>query len=221
MRLTILVATAALVFPGCSDSDRSSDGPGPDGPPTTTASQEARPESPKSRNGELAQDGHPSASASEHPQSDNPTWSPDLGGGLKGDWELLRPDGFIELRLGMTPQEALKAGRIQLSETARGCTGFYLAMYGDAGGLGPHGYFSKDGLAVIHAQGGMHTPEGVALGTPAEEVLRTYPAARRSDGLLTVAASNQAEYFFIMGDDAVRYFGLSLSDDPCLSVAFD
>ena len=114
----------------------------------------------------------------------------------------------------MTRNEALETGRIRMGETVSGCTGFYLAMYGDASGLGPHGYFSEDGLAVIHAQGGMHTPEGVALGTPVEEVQRTYPAIRRSDGLLTVAASDQADYFFVMHDDAVRYFGLSSSDDP-------
>lgn len=162
-----------------------------------------------------------SVSASEDATSDNSTSSPQLGGGLTGDWKRLGPDGFIELRVGMTRQEALATGRISVGETANGCTGFYLAMYGDGSGLGPHGYFSEDGLGVVHAQGGMHTPEGVALGTPAEEVRRTYPALRRSDGFWVVPASDEADYFFVIEEGIVNFFGLVSSDDPCLAVAFD
>jgi len=168
-----------------------------------------------------ATDSPASVSAPEDAQSDNQTSSPELGGGLKGDWERLGPDGFIELRLGMTRQEALTTGRIRVGESTNGCTGFYLAMYGDGSGLGPHGYFSNDGLAVVHAQGGMHTPEGVALGTPAEEVHRTYPTLRRSDGFWVVRASDEADYFFVIEDGAVNFFGLVSSGDPCLAVAFD
>ena len=168
-----------------------------------------------------AKDSPASASAPEDAQSDNPTSSPQLGGGLKGDWERLGPDGFIELRLGMTRQEALATHRIRVGESANGCAGFYLAMYGGGSGLGPHGYFSKNGLAVIHAQGGMHTPEGVALGTPVDEVQRTYPAVRRSDGLLIATASDEADYFFVIEKGIVNFFGLASSGDPCLAVAFD
>lgn len=168
-----------------------------------------------------AKDSPASTSAPEDAESENPTSSPQLGGGLKGNWERLGPDGFIELRLGMTRQEALATSRIRVGGSANGCTGFYLAMYGDGSGLGPHGYFSKQGLAVIHAQGGMHTPEGVPLGTPLEEVQRTYPAVRRSGGLWVVPASDEADYFFVIEEGIVNFFGLTSSDDPCLGVAFD
>lgn len=168
-----------------------------------------------------AKDGPSSVSASEYARSDNSTSSPELGGGLTGDWERLGPDGFIELRMGMTRQEALATGRIRVGESANGCTGFYLAMYGDGSGLGPHGYFSEDGLAIVHAQGGMHTPEGVVLGTSMDELQRTYPALRRSDGFWVVPASDEADYFFVIEDEAVNFFGLASSDDPCLAAAFE
>lgn len=168
-----------------------------------------------------AEDRPASVSAPEDAKSDNPTSSPQLGGGLKGDWERLGPDGFIELRLGMTRPEAMATGRIRVGESANGCTGFYLAMYGDGSGLGPHGYFSENGLAVVHAQGGMHTPEGVALGTPVEELQRTYPAVRRSDRFWVVPASDEADYFFVIEEGVVNFFGLVSPGDPCLAVAFD
>lgn len=168
-----------------------------------------------------AKDSPANVSAFEETRSDTSTSSPRPGGELEGDWERLGPDGFIELRLGMTRQEALATGRISVGESANGCTGFYLAMYGDGSGLGPHGYFSEDGLGVVHAQGGMHTPEGVALGTPVEEVQRTYPALRRSAGFWVVSASDRAEYFFVIEDGAVNHLGLVSSGDPCLAVAFD
>lgn len=140
----------------------------------------------------------------------------------EGDWELLRPDGFLELQLGMSQEQAGQTGRISLGETANGCTGFYLAMYGDGSGLGPHGYFSAErGLAVIHAQGWMHTPEGIALGSSMTKLKRVYPDLRQSQGLMMVSASEDADYFFLGREGVVNYFGLTLRDDPCLAVAFD
>jgi hypothetical protein len=144
------------------------------------------------------------------------------GFSLPSDGEQLRTDGFLELRLGMSPRAALETGRITIGRTANGCTEFYLARYGDGSGLGAHGYFSAErGLAVIHAQGEMHTPEGVALGTPVARLQGVYPALRRSGGLMTVRVSDRADYFFVGRNDTVNYFGLSLPHERCLAATFD
>lgn len=139
---------------------------------------------------------------------------------LKGDWEELGPNGFLELRLGMTQEEALETGRISIGETANDCTGFYLAMYGDGSRLGAHGYFSTgQGLSLIHGQDEMHTPEGIALGSPVAQLHRAYPSLSGAEGLMTVTASDHANYFFVSRDESVSRFGLALADTPCLAEA--
>lgn len=142
------------------------------------------------------------------------------GPALTGDWEKLGPNGFLELRLGMSQKDALATGRITIGETANGCTGFYLAMYGDGSGLGAHGYFSAgQGLSLIQGQDEMHTPEGIALGSSVARLHRSYPSRSGSEALMTVGVSDRVNYFFVSRDESVSHFGLSLADTPCLAEA--
>jgi hypothetical protein len=137
--------------------------------------------------------------------------------GLRGDWEELGPEGFLELRLGMSQNEALETGRITVGKSVDGCTGFYLAMYGDGSGLGAHGYFTNGrGLSVIHGQDEMHTPQGIRLGSRGPALEGSYAHLVGSESFLTAPASDRSSYFFIMENGTVVYFGLALAGDPCL-----
>jgi hypothetical protein len=139
---------------------------------------------------------------------------------LTGDWEELGHEEFLELRLGMSKEAAVRTGRISVGQTVGRCTGFYLAMYGDGAGLGAHGYFTRGrGLSVIHGQGGMHTPEGIGLGSPTAALQDSYSRLVGSPAFMTAAVSDRSSYFFISENNTVASFGLSLSGDPCLTKA--
>jgi hypothetical protein len=194
MRIAVASAGLAglLILGGCTDTQTSSDQVSPG------ASQSTMRES------------HPTATASTrgdaHPHR------------LRGDWEKLGPNGFLELRLGMSRAEAVGTGRISIGKTVGRCTGFYLAMYGDGSGLGAHGYFSKGrGLSVIHGQDEMHTPQGIRLGSHAWTLQDTYAHLVGSESFMTAPASDRGSYFFIIENDTVSYFGLALPGDPCLT----
>lgn len=201
MRLAVSTALIAgvLALAGCNQSDPSieTDTRGA-GSPTTTGSEDRTPQLPKA--------------SRKTDRADDPE--------LRGDWEKLGPEGFMELRLGMSQAEALATGRIALGNTVGRCTGFYLAMYGDASGPGPHGYFTKGrGLSVIRDQGQMHTPEGVMYGTRNVELLDSFAHVARSDSAVTARASNRSDYYFVIDRGSVSDFGLSLPGDPCLALA--
>ena len=137
---------------------------------------------------------------------------------LRGDGEELGPDGFLELRLGMSQREALATGRISLGRTVGRCTAFYLARYDDGSGLGPHGYFTRGrGLSIIHGQDRMHTPQGIRRGSRARAVTHSFAHLVGNDSFMTAPASDDAAYFFIVRDKRVAYVGLSLPADPCLN----
>ncbi|PVG80594.1 hypothetical protein DDE18_22300 [Nocardioides gansuensis] len=194
LRFVVLVAAALLIVTGCSESDPSTDADaGADGPPTTTASEEV---------------------TSDPPEPSRKDREDDLE--LRGDWEELGPDGFLELRLGMSQAEALATRRIAIGETVGRCTGFYLAMYGDAQ-PGPHGYFTTGrGLSVIRAQGQMHTANGVKHGTRHSKVLDSFADLVGSESFMTARASDRAEYYFVFNEGVVSDFGLASAGDPCL-----
>jgi len=78
-----------------------------------------------------ASDPDPSAAETKPPR-----WKKERGLALPEDWEELGHDGFLELRLGMSKEAAVKTGRTSIGQTAGRCAGFYLAMYGDGAGLG-------------------------------------------------------------------------------------
>ena len=142
---------------------------------------------------------------------------PGLGGGLTGDWEELGHRGFLELRMGMSREEALPGGRIRLGETVGMCTEFYLAICGDAT-PGPHGYFTRGlGLSALRARGGMHTPEGIDLDSSLANVRHSYARLVGSPEYMTAPVTDDSFYFFTFEQNAVSSFGLALSGDRCLT----
>lgn len=168
--------------------------------------------------GEPVPGGSTGATPSEPTQSPSQHRQREHTGSLTGDWEELGHHGFLELRLGMSQEEALQTGRITIGERVGRCTGFYLAMYGDGSGLGGHGYFTKGrGLSVIHGQDEMHTVEGIKLGSPTATLQDSYAHLVGSRSFTTAPVSDRSSYFFISQRGAIAYLGLSLPGDPCLT----
>jgi hypothetical protein len=183
----------ALLLAGCTEVETPR-GPAADSPSSPTTIQKT----------------HPSATPSERTSASSLA--------LRGDWEELGPEGFLELRLGMSREAALETGRIAIGRTVGQCTGFYLAMYGDGSGLGAHGYFTKGrGLSVIHGQDEMHTPRGIELGSPRVRLEASFAHLVGTERFMTAPTSDRGAYFFIIENDSVSYFGLSLQGDPCLA----
>jgi len=153
----------------------------------------------------------PSNTPTKSPKTPTPTTvqGPDFG--------PLGPDGFLELRLGMTMREAVDTGRLQVGDRSGACTDMYLAMYGDSLG-GPHGYFTRgQGLSLIFGQGTMTTPENIARGSTRAQVRATYSTITAWDRYLLVDASSTTQYFFTFEGNRVASWGLTLRDNPCFT----
>jgi len=97
---------------------------------------------------------------------------------------VLGPDGYRDLRLGMTLAEARATGDLRLvdaprSAVATGCAGFRLTDQPAGDKNSVDGYYSAaHGLAAVFARPGMSTPEGIGLGSTWAEVHQAYPHGR-------------------------------------------
>ena len=205
----VIAAFSLLAVAGCDGLDQGADY---EGPVTRTASSSA------------SASESPMTSSPQRPKGDEPsdgsTPRPGWGGSgsdLPGDWEELGHRGFLELHLGMSRDEALRTGRIRLGETVGDCTGFYLAMYGDAT-PGPHGYFTEGaGLSAIRARDRMHTPEGIDLESSLGNVQDAYAHLGETPEFMKATVTDENFYFFTFEENKVHAFGLALPQDRCLT----
>jgi len=139
--------------------------------------------------------------------------------------QVLSLDGYGDLRLGMTATEVEGTGLASLhpfTDPAMNCQTMSIDGWGDtvhpnfSGNV--HGLVSKKyGLAIIIAQPGMHTPEGIGVGSTVEEVRAAYGELSGSDAYNTTPV-NGASYFFLTDGRVVNAFQVELADEDCIGV---
>ena len=127
----------------------------------------------------------------------------------------LGPDGYGDLRLGMSVEDASATGAATFSDPPQGgCTGFALTGFPVRKGL-TDGYLSAaNGLEVLFARPGMRTPEGIGLGSSAQDVAAAYPEADASAALATVPVGD-AEYVISLREGKVTELALAMRGQTC------
>ncbi|GAA4937391.1 hypothetical protein HD597_004690 [Nonomuraea thailandensis] len=134
----------------------------------------------------------------------------------------LGPYGYGSVKLGMSATKARATGKIVLRMPAGAgpCSGWNLrARPAGKGRVGL--YISKRvGVAVILAQKGMRTPQGIGLGSSAKQVRKAYPGLRTSpSGIVhtTVPGNPKAYYAFLYAKGKVRELAFGLDKQDCIN----
>ncbi len=111
-----------------------------------------------------------------------------LGGGSDGTGtdrdvagtpvEVLGPEGYGDVRLGMSADDAERTGlvTVQRAAPAAACETLVYVDHPPAGDAEVSGFVSrKHGVAALFAAPGMETPEGIGLGDSLADVETAYP----------------------------------------------
>ena len=131
----------------------------------------------------------------------------DEGCAWRSDPDILRPDGWGPLRLGMS-REDVEATTSAGFSSAGGCTTVDL---GSGEGL----LSESDELVSLRVTEGVTTPEGIGPGSSHDEVLEMYPSARQVGDVRLVRASPTTEYEITFEGDQVGQLTLSAVGDEC------
>ncbi|WP_188192310.1 hypothetical protein [Nonomuraea sp. SYSU D8015] len=132
----------------------------------------------------------------------------------------LGPYGYGVIKLGMSLKKARGTGKIVRKGVGGPCSGWDLKQYPT--GRGSVGLYisKKRGVAVIFAQKGMKTPEGVGLGSTMKQVRRAYPRLKTHPSefpYVSVPRNPKAYYAFITEKGAVRQLVLALDTQDCVN----
>jgi len=130
----------------------------------------------------------------------------------------LGPSGYGRLQLGMTADQATKAGIALSKSEGNGSCDVYTFSGGGVPGGGRLVLSSKLGVVMIGPSGATHTPEKIGKGSSKDDVYSAYPAAQESPdaGLVAPAGSNE-QYIFAMdsADEKVQSVHLSNVNRDC------
>lgn len=141
----------------------------------------------------------------------------------------LGPDGYGDLTLGMSKNEARATGlATQISQDATGGCGddtdgwLKAAPTPTQQSMAGRLFFStnSDKLVAIYAYGDIATPEGLHLGSTAADVRTDYPTWTGNEkvdgvGTIPVPGSDSAEYRVDIEDGAVVTLSLDATDQDC------
>lgn len=131
----------------------------------------------------------------------------DEGCEWRSDPDILRPDGWGALRLGMSREDV----------EATGAAGFGNSGTCTTVDLGPgQGLLSEsDGLVSLQVPEGVTTPEGIGLGSSRDEVLDEYWFAERNREVILVRASPTADYVITTERGRVTQLMVSIVGHEC------
>jgi hypothetical protein len=132
--------------------------------------------------------------------------------------DILGPNGFHGLELGMTADEVASTGEAtsqlgsQHDGWPEGCriVRFKVDSQGVDGLISP-----EHGLEQIIAGSMMSTPQGIRLGSTHDEVLQAFAHLVGDASYLTTPVSDEARYAMAFADGHVSYLALELSASRC------
>ena len=131
----------------------------------------------------------------------------DQGCAWRSDPDVLRPDGWGPLRLGMSREEVEGTGLADVGSSEE-CT--FVDLEAGAGLLSASG-----GLASITVPAGVTTPDGIGLGSRQHDVEELYYYGARVGDVLQVRASPTTDYRITLERGQVSGLTLFLVNDEC------
>ncbi len=126
----------------------------------------------------------------------------DEGCAWRADPDVLRPDGWGPLRLGMSRDEV---AAVRDAELGDGGSCIPVELGGVTGAIS-----ESDGLVRLEVPAGLTTPEGIGVGSDRNEVLEEYWFGELQGRSMLVRASPAADYEITLQDGHV--VGLALKD---------
>ncbi|GAA3817569.1 hypothetical protein [Nocardioides panacisoli] len=128
----------------------------------------------------------------------------------------LGPDGYGDLTIGMSEQEAVATGGLTVTGTDFGCRHFTLAGYAPRANSTDGYITAKNGLESIFARPGMLTPEGIGIGSTLDELRAAYPDLSGSDGIFSETLDNGNWYLFdVQADHQVSQLAIVAHRQTC------
>ncbi|MFI6326213.1 hypothetical protein ACIBG8_52440 [Nonomuraea sp. NPDC050556] len=131
----------------------------------------------------------------------------------------LGPYGYGSVKLGMSAKDAKATGKISLKMKGQ-CSGWDLKAHPtgrDSVGV----YISKNvGVALIFAQKGMKTPEGIGLGSTKKQLKAAYPHLKTAASgypYTEVPGNKKAYYSFLLSKGKVYELALGLTTQDCVN----
>jgi hypothetical protein len=132
----------------------------------------------------------------------------DRGCAWRSDPDVLRPDGWGPLRLGMSRDEVEATGMAEISG-AGACRTVDLET--GAGRLS-----GSDELVSLDVPEGVTTPDGIGVGSSRDDVLERYPFAEpATEGMMRVRASPVADYVLTVDRGQVTRLALWTVGEEC------
>ena len=132
----------------------------------------------------------------------------DEGCAWRSDPDILRPDGWGPLRLGMSREDLDATGITELS-SAGDCTMVDL-------GPGTGWLSGSDELVSIQVPEGVTTPDGIGVGSSQQEVIDLYYYGEQVGDVRLVRASPTTDYEITVERGEVTELRLSTVGDECL-----
>lgn len=132
----------------------------------------------------------------------------DEGCAWRSDPDVLRPDGWGALRLGMSREEVEAISTAGFSASGTLCTSVDL---GSGKGL----LSDSNELVSIEVPGGVTTPEGIGLGSTRDDVRERYWFAEKNGDVMVVRASPTADYEISLERGQVTQLTLTTVGDEC------
>ncbi|KQY62701.1 MULTISPECIES: hypothetical protein [unclassified Nocardioides] len=151
--------------------------------------------------------------------------SPDDHGGDKdqvvaAEADVLGPDGYGDLKLGMGLDEAEATGVVDIGGGGPGqtCRTMSLTAHPPARNTTSGYYSEKYGVAAVFAADDMETPEGIGLGSTLDQVRAAYPTVEEAPNgwYVPVAGQKGTSYYFgVEQDGRVGELAVELDSQDC------